>query len=289
MGLSYMKEMHLMNHLEELRWHVIRSLSAVLVFTIGAFIIAPWVFEHIIFAPSRVSFPTFRVLCGLGQAIGSEDSFCIKDIPFKLQNRTMSGQLAMHIMASFIIGFILAFPYVIWELYRFIQPGLYKHERKYSRGAVSAISTLFVSGILFAYFVLCPIMISFFATYQISGAIVNEFDISSYVSTIVGLLLGTGLLFQLPMIILFLTNMGIVTPGSLKKKRKHAIVTILVTGAIVTPTADPLSQALIAIPLYVLYEASIIISEKAEKRRQKDAAKNAALETDMVVSNASSN
>lgn len=271
--LGITKDMSFMAHLEELRWHIIRALAVILVFTIGAFAIAPWVFENIIFAPARVDFPTFQFLCKLGNAIGSEDAFCVQEIPFKLQNRTMTGQFSMHIMASFIIGFILAFPYVVWELYRFVKPGLYLHERRYSRGAVAAVSLLFLSGILFGFFVLCPIMISFLANYQVSEMIVNEFDISSYVGTIVAMLLGTGLLFQLPMIILFLSNIGIVTPKQLRKRRKHAIVTILITGAIITPTADPLSQSLIAIPLYVLYEVSIIISERVEKLKLKEEAK----------------
>lgn len=265
--LSVEKEMSFMAHLEELRWHVLRALSAVLVLTIAAFAVAPWIFENIIFAPARVDFPTFKFLCKIGTALGSEDAFCVQEIPFKLQNRNMTGQFTMHIMASFIIGFIMAFPYVIWELYKFIKPGLHTHERKYSRGAVAAVSFLFLIGIFFAFFVLCPIMISFLANYQISDKISNEFDISSYVGTIIAMLLGTGLLFQLPMIILFLSNIGIVTPKSLRKRRKHAIVTILITGAIITPTADPLSQALIAIPLYILYEISIMISERVEKRK----------------------
>src|SRR5688572_21722619 len=176
--LNAKKEMSFLDHIEELRWHVVRALMAVLVFTIGAFLVAPWVFENIIFAPARVDFATFKILCKLGQAVGSEEGFCVQEIPFKLQNRTMTGQFAMHIMASFIIGLILAFPYIIWELYRFIKPGLYKSERKYSRGAVAAVSFLFLSGILFGYFVLCPIMISFLANYQLRDMIVNEFDIT---------------------------------------------------------------------------------------------------------------
>lgn len=271
--LNLQKDMSFVAHLEELRWHVIRSLAAILVFTIGAFAIAPWVFEHIIFAPARVDFPTFKFLCKLGTALGSQEAFCVQEIPFKLQNRNMTGQFSMHIMASFIIGFIIAFPYVIWELYQFIKPGLYQSERKYSRGAVGAVSGLFLTGVLFAFFVLCPIMISFLANYKVSDMISNEFDISSYVGTIVALLLGTGLLFQLPMIMLFLSNIGIVTPKLLRKKRKHAIITILIAGAIITPTADPLSQSLISVPLYLLYEISIIISARAERRKLKEAAK----------------
>lgn len=269
--LNHKNEMSFVQHLEDLRWHVVRSLFAVLIFTIGAFIVAPWVFENIIFAPARVDFPTFRLLCSLGNAFGA-DGLCIQEIPFKLQSRYMTGQFSMHIVASFIIGLIIAFPYIIWELYRFIKPGLFEHEKKFSRGGVGAISFLFISGIMFGFYVLSPIMISFLANYQISDMIVNEFDITSYVGTIVGLLLGTGLLFQLPVFMFFLTKVGVVTPTLLRKKRKHAIVIILVLGAIITPSADPLSQALIAIPLYLLYEVSIIISEGVVRRKlQQDA------------------
>lgn len=267
------KEMSFLEHVEELRWHVVRSLAAVLFFTIGAFMVAPWVFENIIFAPARVDFITFKMLCKLGTAVGSEEGFCVQEIPFRLQSRLMTGQFTMHIMASFIIGLIIAFPYIVWELYRFLKPGLHQHEKKYSRGAVAAISFLFLSGILFGFYVLCPIMISFLANYQISDMIVNEFDITSYVGTIVGLLLGTGLLFQLPVIMFFLTKIGVITPTLLRKKRKHAIVTILILGALITPTADPLSQSLIAIPLYFLYEISIMISEGVVKRKLKEESK----------------
>lgn len=267
------KEMSFMAHLEELRWHILRGLGAILALTIAAFAITPWVFENIIFAPARVNFPTFQFLCNVGSVFG--DGLCIEEIPFKLQNRAMTGQFTMHILAAFIIGFILAFPYVIWELYRFVRPGLHQNEIKYSKGAVASISFLFITGILFAFYVLCPIMISFLANYQVSDMIVNEFDISSYVGTIVGLLLGTGLLFQLPMIMLFLSNVGIVTPSLLRKKRKQAIVTILIVGAVITPTADPFSLSLIAIPLYILYEISIMISERVEKRKKREALQSA--------------
>lgn len=270
--LSNAKEMSFLDHLEELRWHIVRSLSAILIFMIAAFALAPWIFENIIFAPARVDFPTFKVLCSLGKVFGSQDGFCIEKIPLSLQSREMTGQFSMHIMASFIIGLILAFPYIIWELYRFIKPGLYLQERKYSKGGVAAISLLFISGILFGFYVLAPIMISFLANYQISDMIVNEFDITSYVGTIVGLLLGTGILFQLPVFMFFLTKAGVVTPTLLRKKRKHAIITILVLGAVITPTADPLSQSLISIPLYFLYEVSIMISEGVVRRRLKEEA-----------------
>jgi sec-independent protein translocase protein TatC len=264
------KEMSFLEHLEELRWHVIRSLVAVVIFTIVAFIMAPWVFENIIFAPARVDFPTFKWLCKLGDLVGSEN-LCVKDIPFKVQSRNMTGQFTMHIMSSFILGLVVAFPYVVWEVWRFIKPGLQIKERKYSRGAVAAVSFLFFCGVFFGYYIIVPWMVYFLANYSISDMIVNEFDITSYVSTVVMLVLGTGLLFQLPVVIYFLTKIGIVTPEFLRKYRKHSVVIILVLAAIVTPP-DLLSQMLITIPLYMLFEISILISASVAKRKAREEA-----------------
>lgn len=265
------KEMSFLEHLEELRWHVVRAMTAIVVCTIFAFATAKWIFDKIIFAPARVDFPTFKALCSLGKVL-SADGLCIESIPFKVQSRFMTGQFTMHILASFVIGFIVSFPYVAWELWRFVKPGLYSTERKYSRGAVASISMLFLTGILFGYYVLCPLMISFLANYQISDMIVNEFDITSYVSTVVLSVLGCGILFQLPVVIFFLTKVGIVTPAFLRQYRKHAIIIILIVGAIVTPSADPLSQALISLPLYLLYEISILISAGVVQRQQREEA-----------------
>lgn len=264
------KEMSFLEHLEELRWHIIRALFAVVIFTIVAFISAPWIFENIVFAPARPNFPTFYWMCQLGQLFGSK-GLCVEAIPFKIQSRLMTGQFSMHIMASFAIGLIAAFPYLVWEIWRFIKPGLYNRERKYSRGAVTSISFLFLSGIAFGYFVLAPLMVYFLATYSISDLIVNEFDITSYVSTIVTVVFGAGLLFQLPVVIYFLTKMGIVSPAFLRKYRKHSFVGILIIAAIVTPP-DPISQTLIAVPLYLLFEISISIAVRVERAKLKEEA-----------------
>jgi sec-independent protein translocase protein TatC len=264
------KEMSFLDHLEELRWHVIRSLIAVVIFTIVAFVMAPWIFQNIVFAPARVDFATFKWLCKLGDLIGHE-ALCVKEIPFKVQSRFMTGQFTMHIMASFIIGLVIAFPYVVWEIWRFIKPGLQVKERRYSRGAVAAVSILFFSGVLFGYFIIAPWMVYFLANYSISDMIVNEFDITSYVSTVVLLVLGSGLLFQLPVVIFFLSKMGIVTPQFLRKYRKHSVVVILIIAAIVTPP-DPLSQIMITIPLYILFEISIVISAIVARQKAKDEA-----------------
>lgn len=263
------KEMSFLEHLEELRWHVVRSLIAIVVFMIFAFVNIEWIFTNILFAPGKVDFPTFIWLCKLGTWLGTPDAFCVEQIPFKIQSRLMTGQFTMSITASFVIGLVLAFPYVVWEIWRFIRPGLYNKEKKSSRGAVTAVTFLFTLGVLFGYYVMSPMMIAFLANYTISDLIVNEFDITSYVGTIVTVVLGSGLLFQLPVVIYFLTKVGIVTPVFLRTYRKHAVVVILIIGAIVTPSADPLSQALISIPLYLLYEISIIISGRVIRAKEK--------------------
>jgi sec-independent protein translocase protein TatC len=277
------KEMSFLDHLEELRWHIVRALSAVVFFTIFAFVSAPWIFENIIFAPAQANFPTFTWLCKFGEFFG-QNGLCVETIPFKIQSRQMSGQFSMHIMASFVIGLVISFPYVVWELWRFIRPGLYSRERKYSTGVVASISFLFLSGILFGYYIIAPLMVYFLATYSISDMIVNEFDITSYVSTVVMMVLGTGILFQLPVVIYFLTKMGILSARLLRQYRKHSFIVILIVAAIVTPP-DILSQTLITIPLYLLFEVSIVIASRVEKNKMKEEAEELKLEQERQQNN----
>jgi len=240
------------------------------VLTIAAFFFEKWIFTNIIFAPASLDFPTFKYMCQIGQALHLEDSLCITDLPFRVQSRNMTGQFMMSITAAFVIGLIVAFPYVIWELWQFIRPGLETKERKFSKGAVVAVSFLFLLGILFGYYLLCPMTIWFLATYSISPVIVNEFDITSYVSTISSLILGCGLLFQFPVIIYFLTKVGLVTPQLMRQYRKHSIVGILVLGAVITPSADPFSLTVISLPLYLLFEISIFTSALVLRRKRKE-------------------
>lgn len=260
--------MSFLDHLEELRWHVVRSVGAIFICMILAFVYTEWIFTNIIFAPGRVDFVTFQWLCHLGERLGI-NGICVQEIPMKIQSRFLMGQFSMQLMSSFVIGLIVAFPYVVWELWRFISPGLYVREKKGSRGAVAAISGLFLLGIAFGYFILSPMTIAFLANYTISDMISNEFDITSYVSTVTALVFGSGLLFQLPVVVYFLTKIGIVTPAFMRQYRKHAVVAILIIGAIITPSPDPLSQSLISIPLYILYEISIFISAIELRRKAK--------------------
>ncbi len=258
------KEMSFLDHLEELRWHIIRSLIAIVVFTVGAFISKDLVFHTILLGPSRADFWTYQKLCQLSEILNST-TLCINELPFIIQSRQMTGQFIMHITSSFVIGIILAFPYAFWEIWRFIKPGLFSKERKASRGATFSVSLLFMLGILFGYFILVPISIHFLANYQIDSSILNEFDIISYISTVTTLVLACGLLFQMPVIVFFLTKAGLIGSSLMRKYQKHAIIVILILGAMLTPP-DPFSQILIAVPLLGLYQISIFICKRVERK-----------------------
>ena len=256
--------MSFIEHLEELRWHIIRSLISILVFAIIAFLSKEIVFGVVVLGPSKSDFWTYKMLCQLGLNIGVS-SFCIDELPFIIQSRQMAGQFMMHLSSSFVIGIICSFPYAFWEFWKFISPGLYVNEKRAARGATFYVSLLFFIGVMFGYFILTPISINFLSNYQIDPSILNEFDIISYVSTITTLVLASGLLFQLPMVIYFLTKAGIVDKTILKSYRKHAIVIILMFGAMLTPP-DPFSQIVMALPLVGLYEISILISGNVKKQ-----------------------
>lgn len=267
--MSDEKEMSFIDHLEELRWHIIRAMIAIVVFTVVAFVAKSFLIDTVIFGPSQVDFWSFRKLCELSELV-KIPALCVDDLPFKIQVRTVSGQFMTHITVSFVAGLILGFPYLFWEVWRFIKPGLHPRERKASRGATFSVSFLFMLGILFGYFVIAPISVRFFATYQISEVLSNEWDLSSYISTMLMIVFGSGLLFQLPVIVYFLTKAGIVSSLLMKTYQRHAIIVILVLGAMITPP-DPFSQLLIALPLMILYQMSIYIAKRIERKEAKQA------------------
>ncbi|HEY4649942.1 MAG TPA: twin-arginine translocase subunit TatC [Pontibacter sp.] len=257
------KEMSFVDHLEELRWHLIRAVASIFVFSTIAFLAKGFVFHDIILAPARTDFLSYRLMCELGERVGSE-ALCIDQLGFTIQSRQMSGQFSMHMLVSVVIGLACAFPYAFWEIWRFVSPGLYPQERKSSRGAVFFVSILFILGLLFGYYVVSPISINFLAGYQVDPSIVNEFDLSSYISTLTTLCLSCAFMFQMPVIVYFFTKAGLLTPGVMKLYRRHAIIVILVVGAIITPP-DVISQLLISFPLMLLYEASIMVSHSIRK------------------------
>ena len=257
--------MSFLDHLEALRWHLLRSVTAVLIFTVVAFIAKDFVFGVLILGPSKVDFLTYRVLCDIGNYFAIP-ALCINELPFTIQSRQMTGQFSMHMTSSMVVGLIAAFPYLFYEVWRFISPGLYAKERNAARGAVFFVSFLFLSGALFGYYVLTPMSINFLANYQLDPSIANEFDITSYVSTLSMLVLASAIMFQLPVVVYFLSMSGLVTSKMLKSYRRHSIVVILIVSAIITPP-DVISQLLIAMPILVLYEVGILIAKRLEKKR----------------------
>ena len=259
--------MSFLDHLEELRWHLIRSLISIGVFSIAAFLSKKIIFHDIVLAPARTDFWTYQFLCRMAEILGSQ-TLCIDELPFILQSRQLTGQFTMHVASSLVIGLIVSFPYVFWEFWRFMAPGLYPKERKASRGATFFVSLLFMMGVSFGYYIISPLSINFLSNYSLDTSISNEFDIISYVSTISMIVLACALMFQLPIVVYFLSKAGLVSPQLMKRFRRHSIVVILVISAILTPP-DIISQILIAIPLLLLYEVSIIISRVVLKRAAK--------------------
>lgn len=264
------KEMSFWDHLDELRKHLFRSIAVIMVFAIAAFIGKKFIFDYVLLAPKDGDFITNRALCKLGE-IMSIDALCIGNLNLSMQNIQMSGQFMTHMYVSIVAGLIIAAPYVIWELWRFIMPALHPNEKKHSKGAVVVSSLLFISGILFAYFLIVPLTISFLGTYQVSDDVPNQIQLNSYISTVISVTLAVGIVFELPILVYFLTKVGVITPEFMKKNRKFMLVIVLVLSAIITPP-DIFSQVLVCIPLIGLYEVSIRISARVQKQRDAELA-----------------
>lgn len=262
------QEMSFLDHLEELRWHLIRATLAVVIAATAAFLAKGFIFDVLLFGPSRGDFFSYNMLCRISSAVGIDGGFCFEEMPFKIQSRTMGGQFSAHVWTSITAGFIIAFPYVIYEFWRFVSPAMRREERKYAKGFIFITSLLFFLGVLFGYYVVTPLSINFLGKYQVSEEVVNQFDLSSYISLVRASVIATGLIFELPIVIYFLTKVGIVTPDFLIKYRKFALVIVLIISAIITPP-DIVSQIIVAVPVLILYEASIIISKVIYKREIK--------------------
>lgn len=268
-------EMSFLDHLEELRWHLIRSLLAVTLGAIVAFIFKGFIFDTIIFGPKKPDFPTYRFLCSLSNEMSSllpalfpDGAICIgQDLP-ALVNLTMAGQFTAHIMTALIAGLIMGSPVVFWEIWRFIAPGLHHTEKAMARGFVFAATFLFFCGVLFGYFVISPLSINFFLNYQVSSEVLNNPTLSTYISLITTVALACGAVFELPLLVFFLTRVGILSPKILKAFRKHALVGGLILSAVITPP-DVFSQILVCIPILILYEISIWISGMVKRKEEK--------------------
>ncbi|MGB5942357.1 MAG: twin-arginine translocase subunit TatC [Leeuwenhoekiella sp.] len=264
-------EMSFLDHLEELRWHLIRSVLAIVIVGILAFVFRKFIFDDIIFAPSYPDFISYDVLCRISQFFGSTNGCMENGMNFIIQNRTMAGQFNAAIWTAITAGFVVSFPYIIYEFWKFISPGLYENERKNARGFIFVSSILFFTGVLFGYYVIAPLSINFLAGFSVGAEVQNEFDISSYIGLVRASSLAAGFIFELPIIIYFFTKIGLVTPEFLRKYRKYALVIVLILSAVITPP-DISTQIIVAIPILILYEASIIIA-KIVVRNERRAAK----------------
>jgi len=260
-------EMSFLDHLEELRWHLIRSVGAVLIVAIVAFLNKSFVFDKIILAPKNLDFLTYRMMCLLSERFQLGDALCIKKISFIVTNIEMTGQFTRHIVVSFVLGIVFASPYIFFEIWRFVKPGLLLKEKNYTRGTVFFTSILFFIGVSFGYYVIAPFSINFLGSYQVSSEVTNQITLGSYINTLTMLTLANGIIFELPLLVYFLSKIGLVTPQFLRSYRRHAIVTILVIAAIITPP-DVVSQLLISMPIFILYEISILISKAVSKKSE---------------------
>ncbi|UZO79436.1 twin-arginine translocase subunit TatC [Aquimarina sp. ERC-38] len=260
--------MSFLDHLEELRWHLIRATTAVLIMGIIAFIAKGFIFDVLIFGPRNADFPTYRGLCWLSQLSGMDNSLCFEQSPFSIQSRKVAGQFSVHIWTSITAGFIAAFPFVLYEFWKFIAPALYENERKYSKGFIFISSLLFFLGVLFGYYVITPLSLNFLGSYQVSELVLNEFDVDDYIRLVRVSVIACGLIFELPIIMYFLAKVGLVTPEFLRKYRKFALVIVLILSAIITPP-DIVSQIIVAIPILILYEVSILISKIVVRNNNK--------------------
>ena len=259
-------EMSFLDHLEVMRWHLVRSIAAIVILALVAFVFKDIVFDKIILAPKEPPFPTNRWLCQLGEILNLQ-RICINQDPFTLQTVKMAEQFSMHIMVSLIAGIVIAFPYVFWEFWRFIIPALYDKEKQTASGAVFYTSLLFILGVAFGYFIIAPLSVNFLGNYKVSESVISAPTLRSYVGTITSVVLAAGVVFQLPILVYFLSKVGLVTPDFLKKYRRHSIILIVTLSAIITPP-DIFSQVLVAMPLMVLYEIGIAISRRILRQQE---------------------
>lgn len=258
-------EMTFLEHLEELRWTLVRSVLAIGVGFVLAFVFKEVLFERIVLASMRPDFLTYRAFCAVGERLGIA-GLCVTDLGFTLQNLPVSGQFMTHMTVAFIAGIVLAFPFILWQFWRFIAPGLHERERKASSSFVWAGSFLFAVGVLFGYYLLAPLSVQFFGGYKVSPDVANNFALESFIGIVTQVTLWTGLVFELPLVVSVLSRLGLIGPKLLRTYRKHAYVGILVLAAILTPP-DIISQVIVAGPLMLLYECSIGISARIERRR----------------------
>jgi len=262
-GKNLEAEMSFFDHLETLRWHLIRSAIAILIFTGIAFWQYHFIFNQIIMGPFNPNFWTYRMLCKFGTGM------CVTSIKGTIINTEMAGQFMLQLNSSILIGIIVTVPYILWEIWRFIKPALLEKEMKAARGFVFYASSLFIIGILFGYYIIAPESISFLAGYTVSDTIHNQFTISSYLSMVATITLIIGLVFELPILIYILASIGILSGTFMRRTRRYSVIILLIIGAVISPSPDFFTTIISTVPLFALYEVGIWVASNVEKRRNK--------------------
>lgn len=266
-GKNLEAEMSFFEHLEVLRWHLIRSVIAIAVFAILAFAYNDFIINQVILGPKRLDFWTYRMMCKLGEVL-SLDELCVKRIPFNLISTELTSQFMLQINSSLLTALVLGFPYLLFEIWLFVKPALTEVERKSAQGFIFYASALFLIGALFGYYIVVPLSINFLANVDLSVEINNQITIDNYLSTIATLTIGCGVVFLLPIIIFILSKLGLMTPAFLRASRRYATVIILVLAAVITPSADVITMLTVAAPMFILYEVSIMVSARVHTRKE---------------------
>ena len=255
-------EMSFFEHIEELRWHLMRAAASVLIVMVVVFLLKDFVFRQVILGPTSPDFITYRIICKYFPDV------CFYPQHLQIITRDIQEHFLSHIKVSMWLGFIVAFPYILFELWRFIRPGLYKKEIKAAKGMVFLCSMLFLSGVAFGYFIITPVAVTFLSSYSVSPEIANTTTLAALVNSITMFTLPVGLIFETPIILYFLAKIGLVSSSFLTQYRRHAIVVIVIVAAVITPSPDVFSQMMVAIPLYLLYEVSIIVVKRIDRERK---------------------
>lgn len=265
-------EMSFIDHLEELRWHIVRSAIALVIAAIIIFVFIDWIFDNIIYAPAREDFFTYHALCNLGHKLHIGNALCMPPVKIPLLINTVGGSFTSAIDICFMGGLIIALPYLLWELWRFIKPALSPKELKYARGSIGWISLCFFIGAAFGYYLLAPFTFNFLASFKLGSLGVQTYlpSLEDYIDTLVNIMLGCGLAFELPIVAYVLAKIGLITPAYLRNYRKYAYVLILIVAAVITPSPDWTSQTIVAVPLILLYEISIFIVKRVENEKEKE-------------------
>lgn len=263
-------EMSFIDHLEELRWHLVRSIIAICIAAIVFFIYVKEIVDDVLLAPAHDDFVSYKWFCKAGHALHLGETLCMSGVKVSFISTEMTGQFISSFTIAFVGGFIVAFPYIFWEFWKFVRPALSQKELKKTRGVIFWVSILFFLGVAFGYYILTPFMVNFYFSYSLSPLIEIKPTFSDYLENLIYTTVGIGVLFQLPLLVMVLARIGIVTARFLKKYRRHAFVLILIAAAIITPSTDPFSLTIVTIPLYALYEASIIVASRINKAQDKE-------------------